>query len=435
MNFIKKKFIKYDFFSNYMHTFLTEILDPLSQFQIRDLLYLDAPLIGNIHISITNIGFYLIVSLVFIMIMNLLSTNYNKLVSNNWSISIETLFFTIHKIVIEQINQKKGRSVCYCPVGENPTLQIKRYYSTSLIKNENKNVQFHPWFITGFVDGEGCFSIKITSNNQLNTGWRVRLSFYIGIHLKDLPVLVNIHNYLGVGRIYNNQNRESTQLEVQSIKEIAVIIQHFDKYPLLTQKFADYLIFKEVYCLIKNNEHLTVEGLNKIAGLKEQQNWGLPSKLESLLPNRIMVKRPEVKNQTIKDPNWLIGFVSGEGCFLVVISKSPTHSIGFKVQIVFKITQHMRDEQLIISFIKYLDCGSVTKKGEALDFIVTRLSDITNKIIPFFQNYIIEGVKSKDFEDWCRVAKMMKEGKHLTKNGLEQIKKIKAGMNRGGSTL
>ena len=79
--------------------------------------------------------------------------------------------------------------------------------------------------------------------------------------------------------------------------------------------------------------------------------------------------------------------------------KSPTHSIGFKVQIVFKITQHIRDEQLIISFIKYLGCGSVTKKGEALDFLVTRLSDITEKIIPFFQNYTIQGVKSKDFED------------------------------------
>lgn len=66
-----------------MNTFLTEILNPLSQFEIRDLLYLDAPLIGNIHISITNIGFYLIVGLVFIMVMYLLSTNYNKLVSNN----------------------------------------------------------------------------------------------------------------------------------------------------------------------------------------------------------------------------------------------------------------------------------------------------------------------------------------------------------------
>ena len=66
-----------------MHTFLTEILDPLSQFEIRDLLYIGAPLIGNIHISITNIGFYLIVGLVFIMVINLLGTNYNNLVSNN----------------------------------------------------------------------------------------------------------------------------------------------------------------------------------------------------------------------------------------------------------------------------------------------------------------------------------------------------------------
>ena len=92
-----------------MYTFLTEILDPLSQFEIRDLLYIGAPLIGNIHISITNIGFYLIVGLVFIMLINLLGTNYNKLVSNNWSIAQESLYATIHNIVISQINTKKGQ--------------------------------------------------------------------------------------------------------------------------------------------------------------------------------------------------------------------------------------------------------------------------------------------------------------------------------------
>jgi F-type H+-transporting ATPase subunit a len=77
-------YLKYDFFFfKYMKTFFTEILNPLKQFDIQDLLYLDAPLLGNIHISITNIGFYLIVGLVFIMIMNLLGTNRNRLVSNN----------------------------------------------------------------------------------------------------------------------------------------------------------------------------------------------------------------------------------------------------------------------------------------------------------------------------------------------------------------
>jgi F-type H+-transporting ATPase subunit a len=88
---------------------MTEILNPLSQFEITDLLALDTPLIGNIHLSITNIGFYLITGLIFILILNLLSTNYNRLVSNNWSISQETLFATIHSIVVNQINPRKGQ--------------------------------------------------------------------------------------------------------------------------------------------------------------------------------------------------------------------------------------------------------------------------------------------------------------------------------------
>lgn len=60
-----------------------EILSPLNQFEIRDLLSLDAPILGNLHISITNIGFYLTIGLFFILALNILSTNYNKLVSNN----------------------------------------------------------------------------------------------------------------------------------------------------------------------------------------------------------------------------------------------------------------------------------------------------------------------------------------------------------------
>jgi F-type H+-transporting ATPase subunit a len=84
-----------------------DILSPLEQFEIRDLLSLDA--LGNLHISITNIGFYLTVGAFFIFMLNILSTNYNKLVSNNWSISQESLYATIHSIVTNQINSKGGQ--------------------------------------------------------------------------------------------------------------------------------------------------------------------------------------------------------------------------------------------------------------------------------------------------------------------------------------
>jgi F-type H+-transporting ATPase subunit a len=85
------------------------IPSPLSQFEIRNLLSLDAPVLGNIHISITNIGLYLTIGALFIITLSLLSTNYNKIISNNWSISQESLYATIHSIVTNQINPKKGQ--------------------------------------------------------------------------------------------------------------------------------------------------------------------------------------------------------------------------------------------------------------------------------------------------------------------------------------
>lgn len=84
-------------------------LSPLSQFEIRDLINIDTPILGNLHISITNIGFYLTIGALFLLITNLLSTNYNKLVSDNWSISQESLYATIHSIVTNQINPKNGQ--------------------------------------------------------------------------------------------------------------------------------------------------------------------------------------------------------------------------------------------------------------------------------------------------------------------------------------
>jgi F-type H+-transporting ATPase subunit a len=82
---------------------------PLTQFEIRDLLYLDAPILGNLHISITNIGFYLIIATFFILVLTTVSTNYNRLVSNNWSIGQESLYATMHSVVINQINPKRGQ--------------------------------------------------------------------------------------------------------------------------------------------------------------------------------------------------------------------------------------------------------------------------------------------------------------------------------------
>lgn len=89
---------------------ITCIQSPLDQFEVRDLLTVDAPILGNLHISITNIGIYLTIAAFITFSITILATNFNRLVSNNWSINQETLYDTIHSIVINQINNKAGQS-------------------------------------------------------------------------------------------------------------------------------------------------------------------------------------------------------------------------------------------------------------------------------------------------------------------------------------
>ena len=160
-------------------------------------------------------------------------------------------------------------------------------------------------------------------------------------------------------------------------------------------------------------------------------NLGLSEKLRAAFPDVVPVVRPRVENTKIIDPNWLAGFTSGEGCFMVNITASKTYSVGFRVQLVFQLTQHLRDHILLVSFISFFNAGSVIQNKNASLYRVTKFDDIVNKIIPFFKKYPIHGVKAKDLADWCYVAEMMKNKKHLTADGLQKIKQIKAGMNQG----
>lgn len=83
--------------------------NPLTQFEIRDFFNIKLSFLNNLQLSLTNMGLYLILGALFILIINLLSINYNKLIGNKWSISQESLYATIQSIVISQINAKQGQ--------------------------------------------------------------------------------------------------------------------------------------------------------------------------------------------------------------------------------------------------------------------------------------------------------------------------------------
>lgn len=82
---------------------------PLDQFIIRDLISIKADILNNTQISFTNIGLYLTITTTLVFMLYLLGTNYNKVVPNNWSIGLESLYSTVYSIVINQINANKGQ--------------------------------------------------------------------------------------------------------------------------------------------------------------------------------------------------------------------------------------------------------------------------------------------------------------------------------------
>ena len=177
-----------------------------------------------------------------------------------------------------------------------------------------------------------------------------------------------------------------------------------------------------------------MEGLWKIVAIRAILNRGMTDTLKVAFPEVVPIKKPLVPNPKIINLSWMAGFVSAEACFFIHIYKSETR-LGMSVKLVFKITQHARDEQLMKSFIKYFDCGNIYKNEEAFEYRVEKFLDIQNKIIPFFNKNKILGVKLQDFKDWCKAAEIIKVKEHLTSQGIENLIQIKNGMNKKKNKL
>ena len=103
------------------------------------------------------------------------------------------------------------------------------------------------------------------SHKEIRTRWYVKPIFEIVLLRKlekDLALLEQIKSFFNVGSIHK-KGLLSIQYRVQSVKDLAKIIDHYEKYSLITQKQADYLLFKQVFNLINKKEHLTIEGIKK----------------------------------------------------------------------------------------------------------------------------------------------------------------------------
>ena len=128
-------------------------------------------------------------------------------------------------------------------------------------------------YISGFTDGEGCFSISFSKRLKMKSGIEVRPSFSLSQHKRNLEVLKKIQVFFGVGSIRFSKKDNNFKYEVRSIKDlISTIIPHFEKHKLLTSKRHDFEIFKIVCKMINSNQHLKSENLYPIIKIAYKMN-------------------------------------------------------------------------------------------------------------------------------------------------------------------
>jgi len=314
------------------------------------------------------------------------------------------------------------------------------YYSTVKTQDRGSNLtnftsNLNPNWVTGFCDAESSFSIRVAKDEKRFKSLRIAPIFTIELHEKDFNLLKQINVFFTVGTIIKRvkNGNPSVIYSVQSIKALKdVIIPHFEKYNLLTQKRADFRMFSLVVDMLYNGQHKTEEGLNKIFSYKASISKGLSKSLLDIFPDIIPVARNLILPTKDFNPFWVAGFVDGEGCFYVKTSK--THS-GYKVSAYFSIAQHIRDIALLENLVTYLNCGlveTVKTRPTQSSYVVYKFSDITNKIIPFFEEYSLRGNKLIDFYDFKKVVNIVGEINKYDGNSatFKEIIKIKRNMNR-----
>lgn len=158
-------------------------------------------------------------------------------------------------------------------------------------------------------------------------------------------------------------------------------------------------------------------------------NKGLPSSLKEAFLDIMPKDRPVITNSNKLAPRWLAGFTSAEGSFMIRILNSPNHKLNKKIQLEFNLTRHARDEELMRAIANYFKAGSVYLNRNTFVFRVVNLSELTEIILPLFINHPIKGVKYFDYLDFLKAVEIIKDKNHLRLEGLEQIQKIKDGMN------
>jgi len=317
-------------------------------------------------------------------------------------------------------------------------LGAKQYSSTAQIISMRSKKKLHPWWVTGYTDGEGCFLINTIKAKTTKTGYTVKLIYQVSVHPSDEAILHYLKAFFNnVGRLTYSKHYIAYRVEhFSDIRD--VIIPHFSTYPLQSTKFISFYLFKAAADIINKKEHLTIEGYSKLLSYKAAFKKGLAASIfQSDLFSNVIPFNTEgvfIEKSTTLVPEYISGFVAADGSFF--ISRPSVNAKWPNYDATFSIAQNQRDEGLLNRIIKTLGCGSIKKDNNGMRHISVRNKlELYTIIVPFFTKYLINTEKAKDFDLFSIAVSILyankgKGLKNLTEEHIKQLDCCISSMNK-----
>ena len=129
-------------------------------------------------------------------------------------------------------------------------------------------------WVVGFVDGEGCFYVGINSHPEMLCQYQVLSEFSVVQHERDVRLLYALKEFFGCGVVRKN-HQERMAFRVRKLEHLQqIIVPFFEKHPLRSVKQTDFLKFRDILRWMALNEHLTLEGIEKIRNTASVMNRG-----------------------------------------------------------------------------------------------------------------------------------------------------------------
>jgi hypothetical protein len=128
-------------------------------------------------------------------------------------------------------------------------------------------------YISGFVDGEGCFCVSFQPSRRHRFGWEVRPSFSVSQNADRAQLLYEMQKRWKCGSIRPDRSDRTIKYEVREVRNLVErVLPHFRDYPLMSSKQSDVMQFDRICQLVYARRHLDLDGLEQIVLLAVEMN-------------------------------------------------------------------------------------------------------------------------------------------------------------------